>query len=316
MSVIVLAYSPTFRLSHDRLWRALEQLPPFSPVLQKLLSALTKEQVSFKFVATLVEKDAVLAGHVLRLVNSAAGGFRSRVNSVTHAISLLGVMKLRNVLLGLSISQMWSQLRCGPSWSHARFNLHNVAVATFADLVVQEFPAVYPEGAFIAGLLHDLGRLLIAMAWRDEFEAELRRQTTSPSPSMDWLAWEQDLLGATHAEISAIALARWRLPEPIQEAVRDHHVVLAEPLLTTSSSTAPWPLAQVIAVADAEAHSYGLGYLPIPETADLKQRGSQDAEQRPECWTRLRDQFHLEIQPLQAFYLTLDHSNGKERAQR
>lgn len=287
--------TPTL-ISRDRVLRGLEQLPPFSPVLQKLIGQLAQEDVTFKAVATLVEKDAVLAGHLLRVVNSAAGGFRSRVNSVTHAISLLGVVKLRNIVLGLAVNQMWTRLRTPPSWSQARFNLHAVAVATFADLFVQEIPAVYPEGAFIAGLLHDLGSLLIASALREEFEREWQRVLPEGNDETGWMEWEQNTLGCTHASLSAAALERWNLPTPVRDAVERHHVPL--PALGQ-----PWPevwlLEQVLAVADAEACQLGFSYLST---------GTVSAELTLEPnvpWAALREPFFQQVQPLQAFYLGL-----------
>src|SRR5437660_5607052 len=79
--------------------RSLEKLPPFSPVLSRLLATLAQEDVSFAKLADLLEKDTVLAGNVLKLVNSAAFGRRGNVNSVRHAVSILGVTKLRNAAL-------------------------------------------------------------------------------------------------------------------------------------------------------------------------------------------------------------------------
>lgn len=286
----------------DRVLRGLERLPPFSPVLQKLLSQLAQDDVSFKSIATLVEKDAVLAGHVLRVVNSAAGGFRSRVNSVVHGISLLGVVKLRNILLGLSVSQMWTGIKTPASWSAARFNLHSVAVATFADLIAQEFPVIYPEGAFIAGLLHDLGRLLIVAAFRDEFEEECERQRLGLSGST-WLDWETNLLGCTHAEISALGLKNWRLPAPVQEAVQLHHVASAE----IPPGSAYWPLEQVLAVADRQVHSLGFSYLPLVGTEAAL---PPDEFEQSAAWIALRQRFLEEVEPLQAFYGGLGTAKG------
>jgi HD-like signal output (HDOD) protein len=112
--------------------------------------------------------------------------------------------KLRNAALSMSISRMWTQVRTPPGWSTARFNLHSAATAVLTDLLSQRVPVPYPEGGFVAGLLHDIGKLLAAVSLPEE-------------------PWNPEVFGTGHAEISGAVLARWNLPLPIQEAVLFHH---------------------------------------------------------------------------------------------
>ena len=201
----------------DQALRALAKLPPFSPILNRLIASLAHEDVSFAKIADLIEKDTVLAGNVLRLVNSALYGLRGTVNSIRHAVSLLGITKLRNATLSMSVARMWSQVKAPPGWSMAQFNLHSVAVAILADLVAQRQSVEYAEGAFAAGLFHDLGLLLVALGLPEEYKqlCLLHKQSSK------WmLEYEIQVLGMTHVELSAEALAVWNLPEPIQTAVR------------------------------------------------------------------------------------------------
>src|SRR5580658_3313142 len=148
------ASTPTVR---ERSLLALGQLPPFSPILNRLIASLAHEDVSFAKIADLIEKDTVLAGNILRLVNSALFGLPGTINSIRHAVSLLGITKLRNATLSMSVARMWNQLKTPPGWSTARFNLHSVGVAIMADLIGQRVAVGYAEGAFAAGLFHDLG---------------------------------------------------------------------------------------------------------------------------------------------------------------
>jgi putative nucleotidyltransferase with HDIG domain len=90
-----------------------------------------------------------------------------------------------------------------------------------SDQIASRLPgAVYPEGAFVGGLLHDLGRLLIALGLPDEF-ARLVKMNEPGDRS--WTECEMELLGFTHAELSAEALEKWKFPQEVQLAVRDHH---------------------------------------------------------------------------------------------
>jgi putative nucleotidyltransferase with HDIG domain len=200
---------------------ALGKLPPFSPILNKLLASLAGEDVSFSKLGDLIEKDAVLAGNIIHLVNSALYARRATITSVRHALALLGMDKVRNTLLGMSISRMWSQVKTPPVWSMARFNRHSAAVAILGDQIASRIPAtVYPEGAFVGGLLHDLGRLLIALGLPEEFTHLVKLHEQS---ERSWTECELELLGFTHADLSAEALEKWKFPEQVQIAVRDHH---------------------------------------------------------------------------------------------
>jgi putative nucleotidyltransferase with HDIG domain len=207
--------------SFERALAALGKLPPFSPILNKLLASLAGEDVSFSKLGDLIEKDAVVAGNIIHLVNSALYARRATITSVRHALALLGMDKVRNTLLGMSISRMWSQVKTPQVWSMARFNRHSAAVAILSDQIASRIPAaVYPEGAFVGGLLHDLGRLLIALGLPEEFARLLKLHEQS---DRSWVECELELLGFTHAELSADALEKWKFPQEVQLAVRAHH---------------------------------------------------------------------------------------------
>ena len=183
------------------------------------MASLANEDVSFAKIADLIEKDTVLAGNILKLVNSALYGFAGTVNSIRHAVSLLGITKLRNAALSMSVSRMWGQVKTPAGWSTANFNQHSVGVGILADLLAQRLNVEYAEGAFAAGLFHDLGLLLVAIGMHDEYKqlSLLTQQSKQWDPE-----YEIQVLGMTHAELSAEALAQWNLPEEIQTAVRYH----------------------------------------------------------------------------------------------
>ena len=228
---------------------ALGKLPPFSPILNKLLASLAGEDVSFSKLGDLIEKDTVVAGNIIHLVNSALYARRATITSVRHALALLGMDKVRNTLLGMSISRMWSQVKTPPVWSMARFNRHSAAVAILSDQIASRMPgAIYPEGAFVGGLLHDLGRLLIALGLPDEFAKLVKLHEQG---DRSWVECELELLGFTHAELSAEALEKWKFPQEVQLAVRDHHHPAAFQM------GGPIPLSAVLCAANQYVNSTG-----------------------------------------------------------
>ena len=210
----------------ERALRVLGELPPFSPILNQLMASLAKEDVSFSRISDLLEKDTVMAGNILQLVNSALYGMRGTVNSVRRAVSLLGVNKVRNATLSMSVARMWKQVHTPYGWSMRDFNLRSAGVAILGDLLAQNLAVDYAEGAFAAGLFHDLGHLLVAMGCPEEF----KQISLLCGPGAKRAAeYEIGVLGVSHAALSADALAIWNLPKPIQDAVRFHETPDRDP---------------------------------------------------------------------------------------
>jgi HD-like signal output (HDOD) protein len=229
----------------------LDRLPPFPAVLNQLMSSLADEDVSFARLAVIIERDTVLTGHVMRLVNSSLYGRRGTVSSVRAAVSMLGIAKLRNYLLGLSVSRLWSKVETPPHWDMARFNTHSLAVAVWTDILVQNVEVDYPEGGFVAGLLHDLGRLMIAIALPAESE-RIRAMQEETGRSLE--DCELEAIEVTHCELSATALMRWGLPAPIHRAVLYHNRALQDP---GHPRAGPVPLSYALDVANALANAAG-----------------------------------------------------------
>ncbi len=237
--------------------QSLATLPPFSATLNRLMATLAGEDVAFSKLGDLIEKDTVVAGNLLNLVNSALYGRRGTINSVRHALAILGLNKLRNAVLGMSLTRMWNKTPVPPSWSMAHFNMHSAAVALLSDILAQRLPVDYPEGAFVAGLLHDLGRLLIATGLSNQHARILQVHAETGEGHLDA---EREVLGFTHPELSADALAVWNLPEPIRVAVRHHHDRIPK------NELGQIPLARLVECSNNYVNS--LGVWIMPETAD------------------------------------------------
>lgn len=270
--------------------RSLGDLPPFSAILNRLLASLAGDNISFAKIGDLIEKDTVIAGNLLQLVNSALYARRGTVNSVRHALSLLGVEKVRNAVLGISISRMWRQVRMPSSWSIARFNIHSASVAVLCDLLAARLPVAYPEGAFVAGLLHDVGRMTIAQALPEEY-ARIEALVVSGRSRLDC---EMEVLGFTHPALSAEALEAWNLPAPIRAAVLHHHHGEAP-------SGGEMPLSLVLQAADNYVNSTGVSVAlkPDPDSADPALLGTLGLEDRI---GRVLTEFKAEFGAMSAFF--------------
>lgn len=280
----------------DKAIAALGKLPPFSPVLNRVLASLNQDNSTYAQLGELIEKDTVLAANILQLANSALYARSGTSTSVRHAASRLGMSKLTNAILGMSISRMWNQGQMLKSWSVGRFNVHSVATALLSDLIAQRRPVTYPEGAFVAGLLHDIGQLLIVRSIPEEYD---RVQQLSAASGRSPVECEQEILGFTHAELSARALAIWNLAEPTQTAVRYHHSPELDP---TPVKPGEVPLSAVLDAANRYTNSIGISTLPHEssepgETTPLEALGLDAAIQE-----KLLREFQAEYAAMEQFF--------------
>ncbi len=203
----------------DKALKSLDRLPPLSPLVGRLLSKLAFRNVNYGELAGLVEKDALLCAHILSAVNSARFARARTITSVTQAMSLLGTNTLRRIAVGFTVANLFSKVKPARSWSRIRFNLHSGATAILAEAIARRLP-IENEGAFVAGMMHDIGRLLIAVGLPEEYEMVLVLSAMTGAPVVDC---ERERLGTDHAELSALALLRWGIPGGINQAAHFHH---------------------------------------------------------------------------------------------
>lgn len=199
----------------DRALKAADALPVVPGVLQRALGLFVRsDDLTVAQLAANLAQDVVITGTIVSMANSAMYGGRSRISSVPQAITRLGINKTRNVLLGLSVIRAVKTIKLPFPWLLIRFNAHSLAAALFSDLIVQKVPSVEPEWAFMAGLLHDIGLLVMALGLPDEVGPIL--SYTGADESLVEL--ERSLFGFTHFELGAEMIARWNCPPPVQEA--------------------------------------------------------------------------------------------------
>jgi HD-like signal output (HDOD) protein len=244
----------TAAANRKRALKCLDELQPFSPVVYKLLSTLAADPdtISLSGISDLISKDTVLSGKVLGLANSALYGRGTDIVSVHRAVARLGVNKIRNTVLALSINRVWNTAKTPRYWSMLRFNLHSLATAVAADLLGIKLPTHYAEGAFVAGLFHDIGRLIMAVMLKDDYEDLCQL----PESQVGLLRErERELVGFDHAGLSRDILNHWRLPVEIQTAVAFHEDPEQD---DTRASSDRIPLSKIVHTADRYAISLGL----------------------------------------------------------
>ncbi len=207
-----------------RIIESIEQigsLPTIPAAAQRAMALARDEAASMREIAEVISQDQALAATVLRVVNSAYYGLRQRVGTLPLALTVLGVREITNLVLGVSLlsvfptssdSELFSRealWRASAQCAYAAKRLaHSVGLGRLAS------------EAFLGGLVHDIGLIILDEYRHDEFIETLRsaRQT-----GLDPIAAEMDRLGTTHASIGAWLAETWAFPEPLVEAIACHH---------------------------------------------------------------------------------------------
>ena len=206
-------------------------------------------------IAALIEKDVVLSGSVLRCVNSAYYGLQSTVSSIRHAVTLLGFSTVRNLAMAFSMRTMVTGARVPPRSLYSRYSQHSLSCALVSQFLVEQAPVENGDAAFVTGLFHDVGKLLIMTAF-PELQAQIQERFEAGGTFEEA---EAEALQVTHSEASRIVLERWQLPVHIQEAVACHHRPAEAPAATDPDA---FTLAQVVHAADLFVNEYGLQIQP------------------------------------------------------
>ncbi len=215
-----------------------KNLPTIPTVLTRILQLIDRDTSPGRELVEVIEHDQALTGKMLRLANSAFFGQSRRVATIPRAVVLLGFSTVRNLALGVKV---WDALSTGISrayleelWTHA------VAVAVATRSLASRLRAGDPDEAFTAGLLHDVGRLVLAMRFRERYWQAVGGATESEPVEV----MEQSTFGIDHAEVAGWMLEAWSLPPSIVEAVRGHHGAITRPgvpgLLAVANRLVSW----------------------------------------------------------------------------
>jgi len=200
-----------------RLLRRNFELPPIPIVAVNLLGLLAKDQVALNEVAATISIDATIAAEVLRAANTANYGVRGEVTSVHHATTLLGIGRIRALAATLGLRRYLGQALRLPAV--VRCWRHNLACAAAAEQIALRLGGNAAD-AYVAGLLHDIGRLALIVAHPTQYPAFL---DTADARGLELLALERELLGIDHCEAGLWFTQQLLLPQVFQDIAMHHH---------------------------------------------------------------------------------------------
>jgi HD-like signal output (HDOD) protein/CheY-like chemotaxis protein len=199
----------------------LESLPALPATYTEMVEALADEKISMKRIGDILAKDMALTASVLRIANCAFFGFAARITSIHHAVSLLGIQTLRTIVLSTHLFTTLAPPEA-PLFSVNKLWEHCIRAGGFAKALAERerLPENQRDDCIVGGMLHDIGKLVLATTLRREFTEVLDMVQRENCPVH---VAEKTILGTTHAEVGAYLMGLWGFNHAQMAAVRWHH---------------------------------------------------------------------------------------------
>lgn len=233
----------------DDLVKRLARLPALPAVVQDILTSLDDEEMHADTFIHRVNTDPVLVARILATANSAVYGRTTPVASLKEALPLLGMNQLRQLILVTSLMQAFDK-QGGAGFDRKNYWSHSFAVATCARTIAQ-WANENADTAYSAGLLHDIGHLLLSTVEPEKVALVYQDMETEQCSMIDA---ERTIMGIDHAELGLHMARHWQLPSALTEAIGLHH----EP----DKIDSPAALTDIVHVAEVLACALDLGTLP------------------------------------------------------
>ncbi|MGH9344541.1 MAG: HDOD domain-containing protein [Terriglobia bacterium] len=196
---------------------ALINLPPFPAIAMRVLELLAKEDLGLKELTHQIQSDPVLSSEILTMANSVLFGFRTEIRSILQATTLLGAQRVKGIALTIAMKTYLTDSLQIPallaSWRH------NLACALVAEEIAR-VSLIEKDFAYLAGLLHDIGRLALGMMKPMEYGNLLSSEDVNPISILDR---EREMFGVDHCEAGRKIMESWKLPKSFMEVTSQHH---------------------------------------------------------------------------------------------
>lgn len=195
----------------------IQKLPSLPSLVIEILESFNDENIDAATLAKKIAHDQAIVARIMRVVNSPFYGLSGQISSISEAIAMLGFNNLRGMVMAAAIINAFPHMEKKYDWK--AFWLHNIATAVCAKVLAKHI-GLNPETAFTAGLLHDIGKLVIVTYFP---QLPVQLPAFDVGSSSESLQAEREALGFDHAALGCEIAKRWNFPLPIQQAIGQHH---------------------------------------------------------------------------------------------
>ncbi|HKK89768.1 MAG TPA: HDOD domain-containing protein [Desulfobacteraceae bacterium] len=237
-----------------------ETLPSFPAAATRLLELSRDDSASFEDFSKIIETDPGISVRVLEMVNSAMYGLEQKITVLSEAALFLGVDEIKKLAIGMSLYRGLFQSAGNGEFNRLFFWRHCLSVAVLSREIARETGYKDPEEAYLAGLLHDVGKIFLDLQGRSSYTDFVKTLADATEPVIQK---ERAVMGLGHDDIGAFFCSRWHLPEKIAMAVKYHHQPFGQENFPGNDSL----LISIISLSDFFCWSQGLGsfdIVPVP----------------------------------------------------
>ncbi len=205
-------------LSLDDVVNKLQDLPSLPAVVMELLTSIDQEDVDISVLARKVSHDQALTAKTLRLANSSTYGLQVKVTTIQQAITFLGFQTTRNLITAAAVTGCFAEGQCA-GFDDKAFWRHSIATAACARVLARRM-RFNQDYAFTAGLLHDIGRLVLVSTYPERYAEAIAARAANDS---EMLEAERAVLGVDHVMAGVALAAHWNFSDTMQLAIAHHH---------------------------------------------------------------------------------------------
>ena len=232
------------KIHFDEIVKKVQDLPTLPGIVMELLNAIDEEDVNISVLAQKVSHDQALTAKTLRFANSSLYGTSSKAATIQQAITFLGMQTVRNLIIAAAMTGCFPERRCA-GFDFKAFWRHSMATAICAKSLARHIGSDQDQ-AYTAGLLHDIGRLVLVTRFPQHYEKAIAYRIDH---DCHMLEAEREVLGIDHVQAGSALAMHWSLSETLRHAIAGHHEPETQDGIT---------LAAIVHVADAIAHALDL----------------------------------------------------------
>jgi len=206
---------------HVKLVKQVHDLLSLPTVCMKVLEVINKAHTTSKDLEKILLQDPPITAHILRMANSPFYGMRSKIDTLSRATSVIGTKRIANLVLAISTVKTFNKMTNGVI-SIENFWLHSIYCGVIANILSNLCGRKHDESIFVAGILHDIGQLVIFNK-KPEETREILMLMQSDTEDHDLYFYEDQVLGFNHMQVGAELAKTWRLPDKLLECIEYHH---------------------------------------------------------------------------------------------
>ncbi len=202
-----------------RIMNDVQELPTLPTVYHALTEAVEQPIILIDKVAEVISKDQATAFKILKVTNSPFYGFRGKIDTISKAIMFLGINEVKNIVFSLSVARMFSKVNKIKGFTQQDLWGHSIAVGILTRVIGQIQGIKNVENYFLAGIIHDIGKLVLMEYAHDEY-ARVFEMVNQKKCFVHEA--EKEVLGIDHSEVGLLLAQKWKMPESIASSISYH----------------------------------------------------------------------------------------------